>query len=105
MRGKSPVIMGAVPTIRGWRGEHGWPRLIRSQAAWADLGDDPNVDDVYRRRLVVLSTLRIWARLRKAVSRTITVWLRCASETSSARRRVLPDAPEPRSADRSWLGP
>jgi hypothetical protein len=39
--------------IRGWRGEHGWPGLIRSQAALTDLGDDPDIDDVYRRRLVV----------------------------------------------------
>ena len=34
-------------------GEHSWPPLIRSRAALADLGDDPNVDDVHRRRLIV----------------------------------------------------
>jgi len=34
-------------------GEHSWPPLIRSRAALADLGDDPNVDDVHRRCLIV----------------------------------------------------
>src|SRR5215471_17213024 len=38
---------------RGWRGEHGWPRLTKARVALADLGDDPNVDDVNRRRLIV----------------------------------------------------
>jgi hypothetical protein len=39
--------------ICGWRGERGWPRLMRFRLALADLGDDPNVDDVHRRRLIV----------------------------------------------------
>jgi hypothetical protein len=39
--------------IRGWRGEHGWSQPIKSQVALAHLGEDPNVDDVHRGRLIV----------------------------------------------------
>jgi hypothetical protein len=52
---KSPALtsdeMGMA--IRGWRGGRGWLRPMRARAALADLGDDPNVDDVHRRRLIV----------------------------------------------------